>query len=171
MVPNMFEDLWRLHMNAYKRAARATARANALRDMRTGGIIPLWCYGLSPAPSWLQPFNTAQLTTMNEAAMNLAQTTENELRIEISRSIREANELRTTIQRMYKNASNPDANRAIQRSAGIASFFFRETLGVVAISVSTASKLSSGAASLSPALAKHGVGLCVLFSMISKVLG
>ena len=46
-------------------------------------------------------------------ATNMAEVMEGELRVEIARSVYKANKLRSTLQRMYQNVSNPDAKLAI----------------------------------------------------------
>ena len=122
-VPGEHVNLWRLLLNAMKNTARAHARKHHLEECIEGNTLPLWCYGMSLAPSWLQPFKPAQQREAHASAMRMAETTRDELQVEIASSTRESNELREALQRMYRHSSNPDSNLAIQRAAGIATHF------------------------------------------------
>ena len=123
VVPGDLVNLWKLLLNAMKNVARAHARIHGLEESLAAGSVPLWCYGLALPPPWLQPFKGPQTREAHETALAMAQTTQDELRVEMASSQREARELREALQRMYRHAENPDSNFAIQRASGIATHF------------------------------------------------
>ena len=63
------------------------------------------------------------LREAQQSARRIAEMIEADLRTQIHNSLQEAQVLKDTLQRMYEGANNPDAPLALQRSAGIASFF------------------------------------------------
>jgi len=123
LVPGELASLWKLMLHAMKNIARTHARIHGLDECLSAGAVPLWCYGLALPPPWLQPFKAPQAREAHDAALAMAQTTQDELRVEMASSQREARELREALQRMYRHANNPDSNLAIQRASGIASHF------------------------------------------------
>ena len=116
-------DMWRMAMTCRRAAARDHARICILNRHLDTGCLPLWAYGMAPAPDWLKPFPLELVNLIERQAKEVTELTRHLLRVQLATAERQANRHMTHTREVYQEEKNNDFHLAEGRLNGIVNHY------------------------------------------------